>query len=311
MSIVIKSVASYLPPLRQDNRLLAKELGFDEEFLLRKLGPIELPRMGPDQETSDLCVEAFRVLEKKTGINARDIDFIAVCTQNPDGHGMPQTSAVVHGKLGLRERCAAFDISLACSGYAYSLSIARSFMQANSLKKGLLFTADPYSKILDIKDRNTALLFGDAATVTLLDDSGQGWEPKRFLFATHGQHRGMVNNSSSKFHMDGQGVFMFAMRAAPAEVQAILREAGLTLEEVDLFVFHQGSRYILESLRRHLGLPESKVPIELNMAGNTVSSSIPLVLEGHLDRADVKRVLCHGFGVGMSLGTCIIERTEQ
>ena len=113
------------------------------------------------------------------------IDCLVVVTQNPDGDGLPHTSAIVHAKLNLKTSCAVFDISLGCSGYVYSLSIIKSFMESNSLKNGLLFTCDPYSKIIDINDKNTSMLFGDAATVTMMNT-----KPKllldKFIFATSG-----------------------------------------------------------------------------------------------------------------------------
>ncbi len=121
-----------------------------------------LPRKSPDQETSDLCVAAFQDLCAGRHIDVSKIDCIVVCTQNPDSDGIPHVSAIVHGKLGLSETCASFDISLGCSGYVYGLSLVSSFMEANDLRKGLFFTADPYSKIIDMNDKNTSLLLGTA-----------------------------------------------------------------------------------------------------------------------------------------------------
>ena len=309
--IAIRNIASYVPAGYQDNLEKLDEFGFGRDFLENKIGVMRAPRMAGGEDTSDMCVSAFEALLKRADINIGDVDFISVCTQNPDGHGMPQTSAIVHGKLGARNACAAFDISLACSGFVYSLSAATSFMEANGLAKGLLFTADPYSKILDAKDRNTSLLFGDAATVTLLSAPAAGetaWIPRRYRFSTYSEHADRVHNKTGLFSMDGQAVVMFAMRVLPGEVDALLSECGLAPDDVDLFVFHQGSKFIVESVARRMGLPDEKVPVHLAHVGNTVSSSIPLVLEQRLENPDVNRVLCNGFGVGLSVGSCILER---
>ena len=233
--IAIRDIASYVPTAYQDNLEKLDEFGFDREFLEGKIGVMRVPRMADGEETSDMCVGAYEALLERRDLNIGDVDLISVCTQNPDGHGMPQTSAIVHAKLGARNACAAFDISLACSGYVYSLSMAISFMEANGLKKGLLFTADPYSKILDPKDRNTSLLFGDAATVTLLSAPEAGedaWIPARYRFSTHSEYADRVHNRTGVFSMDGQAVVMFAMRVLPGEVDALLTDCGLARDDV-------------------------------------------------------------------------------
>jgi 3-oxoacyl-[acyl-carrier-protein] synthase-3 len=309
--IVIRAIESYIPRARADNRDRLAQFGLSEEFLRNKLGVLKTARKAPDEETSDMCVRAFAALSETTDTRIDDVDFIAVCTQNPDGYGIPQTSAIVHAKLGAKSHCAAFDISLACSGYVYSLSIAKSFMEANGLETGLLFTADPYSKILDPDDKNTSLLFGDAATVTLLSEPEPGktaWLPTCFRFSTLSEDAEAVNNrSGTLLFQDSLAIVVSAMRVVPPEVDALLREKGLNHDDVDLFVFHQGNKYILESLSKRMRLPPEKVPCNIAEVGNTVSTTIPLVFREYLHRDDIKRVVCNGFGAGLSVGTCILE----
>jgi 3-oxoacyl-[acyl-carrier-protein] synthase-3 len=283
----------------------------DDDFVRGKLGIHEVSRKQPDEDTSSLCVEAFHALTAKTTVQIENIDFLVVCSQNPDGNGIPHTSAIVHGALGLRDDCAAFDIGLGCSGYVYSLSIARSFMEANKLKTGLIFTSDPYSKILDPKDRTTEMLFGDAATVTLLDScadgSGAGL-PYGFQFSTRGSEGAALCNDSGRLRMNGRAVFNFSAIAVPEQVHRALAAEKLDAGEVDRFLFHQGSKYIVDTLTKRLGLPPEKVPSNLTGQGNTVSSSIPLLFEKQLHDPSIELVLMSGFGVGLSWATCFARR---
>ena len=305
--IGLHAIASYVPEGSISNYDRREQFGLTDEFIAAKLGVSKVSRMGAQEDTAALCVEAFRRLQRKRPVPAGEVDCLVVCTQNPDGHGIPHTSAVVHGEIGASERCAAFDVSLGCSGYVYGLSIALAFMQANGLRQGLLFTADPYSKIVDPDDKNTALLFGDAATVTLLRPDGP-WLAREFLFSTRGKEGAALNNRAGRLEMNGRAVFNFSATAVPGQVAQLLARAGVAAGDVDLFLFHQGSRYIVDTLARRLALPAAKVPCNLAEQGNTVSSSIPLLFERYIDDPAVRRVLMSGFGVGLSWASCLLER---
>ncbi|MFP3958611.1 MAG: hypothetical protein ACLFUX_00435, partial [Spirochaetaceae bacterium] len=125
-----------------------------------------------DEECSDMCVKAWSALQKKVPFDPDDIEVVIVATQNSDIR-MPHGAAYVHGKLGLKPSCATFDISLGCSGFVYGLSVITSFMKQNRMTKGVLLTSDPYSKMVDPEDRNTTLLFGDAATASLISENAE------------------------------------------------------------------------------------------------------------------------------------------
>ena len=168
--IGIKAIGTYLPEARTSNFDRMNKFGMTESFVKHKIGFTEVAIKAPEQETSDLCVKAWKDLQQNHPVTPDDIDCVIVCTQNPDGKGLPHTSAILHEKLSLSLSCAVFDISLGCSGYVYGLSVIKSFMEANGFRKGLLFTADPYSKVMDHDDKKTATLFGDGATVTLLTE---------------------------------------------------------------------------------------------------------------------------------------------
>lgn len=310
--IGISAIASYVPDSFEDNLDKLERFGIDKAFLVDKIGVSRVARMAQGEETSDMCVRAYGALLEKTTLAGNQVDCLIVCTQNPDGDGIPHTSAIVQAKLGLPDNCAAFDISLGCSGYVHGLSIAKSFMEGNGFTTGLLFTSDPYSKILDPADKNTVLLFGDAATVTLLADEGesgtQAWTPVAFRFRTMGQQADALACSGGRLTMNGRAVFNFCARVVPAEVLGLLEAQNRRPEDIDLFCFHQASKYLLDTLRKRLNLRDSMVPIELGEFGNTVSSSIPLLLEGRLDDGGLRRILICGFGVGLAVATAIIER---
>jgi 3-oxoacyl-[acyl-carrier-protein] synthase-3 len=310
MSVVrLTRLASFVPPGRIDTRERGRAFDYGDDFLEGKLGTTSLAVKEPGQQASDLCLQAARALEGQ-GVSLKGIGAVIVCTQTPDHHGIPHTSAVVHAGLGLSDDCACFDISLGCSGYVYGLSIATAFLQANGIARGLFFTSDPYSAIIDPADQATALLFGDAATVSLLEADQPGWQLVDTVFATQGSGGGAIHNREGRLAMNGREVFNFAMTAVPKQIRTLLERRGLGLDDVDLVVLHQGSRYIVEKLRERLRLPAEKAPVHLAGIGNTVSSAIPLALESALKAGAPRRILLSGFGVGLSYASALLERHD-
>lgn len=306
--IGIGGVGAYIP----DNRVANTERGAKAEksaaFIHDKIGFMRLARKAADEETSDLCVKAFGALVAKVEVSLPDIDCLVVCTQNPDAHGLPHTAAIVHKKLGLGHQVAAFDISLGCSGYVYSLSAVKAFMAENGLHRGLLFTADPYSKIINPDDPDTDLLFGDAATVTLLTSDQPRLRILRGLFASNGSmgHSICVPQAGGLLSMHGSNVFKFSMTVVPDQIKSYLDDIGATVDDVSLFLLHQGSRFIVENLARKLAISPEKAPFMAADIGNTVSSTIPIMLAEKFDSIDGMVIIC-GFGVGLSWGTLALE----
>ena len=306
MMIGINNIGVYIPQKRKSNLEKLEKFGIDENFLKNKIGVITRAVKEEYQRASDLCVEAFENLQKKEEIDIDGIGLSIVVTQNPD-YRLPHTSAVVHGKLGLPKNCACFDISLGCSGYVYGLAIAVSFMEKFGIKKGLLFTSDPYSEIVDEGDKNTSLLFGDAATVTLLTENPQ-WVIRDALFETEGKQYEALIVRDGKLFMNGRAVFNYVLTSVPKQIQTLLEKNNLSKDDIDLFILHPGSKYMLDVLRLRLKLPPEKVPIDFSEYGNTVSSSIPIVLEKFLNEKGIGRILISGFGVGLSSASAILER---
>ena len=308
--IGISEIATYIP-LQFESNYDKKELfGIDDAYIREKIGVTKKARMSTSEETSDMCCRAYEALIAKTDFSPDEIDCLVVCTQNPDGCGLPHTSAIVHGKLGLSESVAAFDISLGCSGYVYTLSIVTAFMQANGLEQGLLFTADPYSKIVDPNDRATSMLFGDAATVTLLTH-----DPylviEKSLFSSRGREHESLQVHDEILSMNGRAIFNFSMTAVPIQIESLLQKSGYRLEDIDLFIAHQASKFLLDTLARRMNIDPKKMPSNLAEIGNTVSSSIPILLQGYIHRRDVEHILISGFGVGLSWASTILTRSAK
>lgn len=306
--IGIEAVGSYIPARRDRNDVHTERFALAPGFIENKLGVIERPRRDDQEETSDMCVRAFEALRQKRGVHAADVDCLVVCTQNPDARGLPHTAAVVHAKIGAGERCAAFDVSLGCSGFVYVLALLQAFMDAQGFRQGLLFTADPYSKIVSPDDKNTSLLFGDAAAVTLLGESGR-YRLAATEFGTRGADRAALENIDGTLHMNGRAIFNFVMKTVPGQIATVLDRQGWAIGDVDVFAFHQASKYMLDTLADRLGIAREKMLMQLGQYGNTVSSSIPLLLEAVVDEGRHQRILTSGFGVGLSWATGAIERT--
>ncbi|MFZ5573401.1 MAG: ketoacyl-ACP synthase III [Thermodesulfobacteriota bacterium] len=305
--IGISHIASHIPSICMDNIQLGREFGQSEDFIRKKIGAVRLPRKDADEETSDMAVAAIRKLIEKTNLPFSKIEAIALVTQNGDGFGLPHTSAILHRKLSLPPTVAVFDISLGCSGYVYGLSVLKGFLEAAGMKSGILITADPYSRIVDRTDKNTALLFGDAATATLLEN-GAEWRIGRPLFWTDGAGAEYLRVHDGRLVMNGRQVFNFAVSNVPRQIVELLEKEGFRQEDMDLYCLHQGSAAIVEAIARHFPTVKDRFPSGIEATGNTVSSSIPLLLEGFLFDSDINRIVLSGFGVGFSLATTILQR---
>lgn len=301
----IEEIGFYIPAEKISNYERKEQFGIDDHFIEEKIGVKQVAVKGPDEETSDLCVKAFDELCAKKAVDRREIEALVVVTQNPD-RNIPHVSAMVHGVLDLPAQCACFDISLGCSGFVYALSVFQAFMEANGMKKGLLFTADPYSKIVDPNDKNTSLLFGDAAAVTLISDSPRLVSGK-FTFGTLGtEYKKLFCNDGTLF-MNGRAVFNFAAKTVPGDIHRMASKNDVDLEEIDRFLFHQGSKIIVETIADKLGILRAKAPYRIYDYGNTVSSTLPILLADELN-GEAKTLAICGFGVGLSWASGLLKR---
>lgn len=304
----IRAIACAIPKDGINNIENAAVFGETRVDLEKKIGAIFLPRISERVETSDMVVDAVRNVCALEHISKESIEALVVVTQNGDrGQTIPHVSAVAHAKLGLPSGTVAFDIGLGCSGYVYGLHILRGLMLQLGLNRGVLVTADPYSKIIDPTDRSTTLLFGDASSATLVDNEGQ-WSIGRSLLETDGTGSDHIRTDEHKFIMNGRQVFNFAVTRVPEQIRRLLSLDNLTESDIDAFILHQGSAAVVKAIASKFPASSERFPCELKNTGNTVSSSIPLILSGLIKDKKNKRFVLSGFGVGLSWGSTIITR---
>ncbi len=316
----IAAVASYMPETVLTNDTLVERFGFDRDFLDNKIGVHVRHIAAPDEAVSDMAVRAAESLLARAPVPRDAIELVVLCTQNPD-YRLPATANIVQNRLGLPDTTAAFDFNQGCSGYVYGLSITQSMMLAHGFSAALLLTADGYTKVMDPNDRATVPLFGDGAAATLLTVGGPG-KIGHFTFGSDGagagdlivrgggsRHPAMPTTGPGALYMNGRAILKFMIKRVPADVDRCLALNGLDRDSVDTFVFHQASGHMVGSLIREMDLPPDKVPIEIADCANTVSSTLPIVLErlGGAAALAGKTVLLCGFGVGLSWGSTVVR----
>ncbi len=313
MPVGIEMIEYYLPDRTITSDELASKFGFDLVFVEEKIGVKKIYIAGEGEKTSDLAVKAVNKLFNKRPDISDKIGVIALCTQTPD-YQLPHTSAIVHKKLGLAKDVACFDLGLGCSGFVYGLSVVKAFMENNNLDYGLLITSETYSKIINDNDRNTKALFSDAAAATLISREPY-LMPQLFSFGTDGSGyeslilRPAADQETGFLHMDGRGIFSFVAAVIPEDIKKSMKMNHVCLEDIDYFVFHQASKFMLDTLAKKLGITnESKVINSLDRFGNTVSSSIPIAINTIFDECKNKRlkILISGFGVGLSWASTVL-----
>jgi 3-oxoacyl-[acyl-carrier-protein] synthase-3 len=205
---------------------------------------------------------------------------------------------------------AAFDISLGCSGYVYGLFVLKGFLEASGLSNGILVTADPYSKIIDPADRVTSLLFGDAATATWLGEN-PAWKLDGVGYGTNGGGAEYLCKRQKRLHMNGRQIFNFANMQVAPHIRNLLDKQGLDERDIDLYCMHQGSAAIVNAIGSQFPAVFDRFVVDMLETGNTVSSSIPLLLETRAFDDNVKRILLSGFGVGLSWASAIISKNSD
>jgi len=322
----IGPIAVHFPERVETNaQLQAENPDWDVPLIAEKTG-ISLRHIAATNETaSDLGVKACQKLFQEHDIDPQSIDFLMLCTQTPD-YPLPTTACLVQDRLGLSTQCGALDFNLGCSGFVYGLSLAQGLMASGQCKRILLVTAETYSKYINPDDRSLRTIFSDAAAATLVEASD---EPRlsRFEFGTDGSGAdtlivsdGGARSSdeairprhrkrwSSRLYMDGPSLMSFTIGAIPQLVREMVGKANMQLSDISHFLMHQATRKMLEHLQTALNVDEERLPIRLEDRGNTVSSTLPILIhdlrnEGKL-QAGSQNVLV-GFGVGWSWAGCI------
>lgn len=324
MKTFIKAISYYLPEQVVTNEQLVSEFPeWSVDKIANKIG-VQERRVTKENETSvDLAFGAGeKLFEENTSIRKEDIDFVLLCTQSPDFF-LPTSACVLQNRLGLRTNIGALDFNLGCSGYVYGLSIAKGLIMGGIATNVLLLTAETYSKFIHPKDKGNRTIFGDAASATVVSTTGFA-EIGTFSLGTDG--RGAENlivktggcripqpandiqfdessnpKSSDHLFMDGSEIFNFTMEAVPVLVQDTLVKNELTQDQIDLFVFHQANKYMMNFIRKKIKIEEAKFYYWMETVGNTVSSTIPIALTEARKEGRLKgNILLAGFGVGYS-----------
>lgn len=328
----IRAMAYHLPLNRQDNQALAHHHPtLNPQKLMAKTG-IEARHIAASGElASDLAVAAAQGLFNQAELSPGMIDHLIFCTQAPD-YFLPTTAAMIHHRLGLRDDAGSVDINLGCSGFIHGLGLAAGLIGTGQADRVLLLTADTYSKFIADDDISTRSIFGDAGAAVVVEAGHgvlgpfqygtDGGGAANLIVATGGlrqpseQADGSYRNAigerraGAPLFMNGPEIFNFTLGAVPKAMTAVLTKAGLTIDAVDLFVFHQANAMMLEALRRKMGLPVDKFFVSLSETGNTVSSTIPIALCQAVASGRLRpghRVLSIGFGVGYTWAATVME----
>jgi 3-oxoacyl-[acyl-carrier-protein] synthase-3 len=313
----IIGTGSYLPAKVVTNDDLAKQMDTTDEWIRTRTGIRQRHIAEPSQTASDLAVEASRAALVAAGIVPQEIDLIIVATATPD-YIFPSTACIMQAKLGIKG-CAAFDIQAVCSGFVYALAIADKMIRSGQHRCALIVGTEVYSRILDWKDRGTAVLFGDGAgAVILRADSKPGIMASVLhadgsyvdILSVPGNVCGGKIVGSPFLQMDGQAVFKFAVKVLDEVARETLALCGLTPSDIDWLIPHQANVRILEATARKLGIDLSKLVVTVDRHGNTSAASVPLALDVAIRDGRIKpghKVLLQGVGGGFTWGASLVE----
>ena len=330
MKAYIKDIAYYLPERVVTNEELVKEFPeWSVEKIANKVGVLERHVAAPDETATDMAVTAAETLFEKGVTQKTDVDFILFCTQSPD-YFLPSSACVIQDRLGVPTGSGALDFNLGCSGYEYGLALAKGLIMGGVSKNVLLLTSETYNKYLHPRDKGNRTIFGDGASATIVSTEGfaeighfnlgtDGSGAKDLIVKTGASRQPNKCDdlffdesgnprSSDYLFMDGSEIFMFTLAKVPKMIRAVLAANELQKEDIDLYVFHQANKYMLEHLRNKLKIEDEKFFVNIANVGNTVSSTIPIALCNARDSYKLKgNVLLAGFGVGLSWGATIIR----
>lgn len=323
MKVEIKTIEYYLPPQTEDGNALKRDNpDWRIEEIEQKTG-ISVRHVADSKQTAmDMATLAAQKLFA-SGVQKEEIDFLVFVTQSPD-YVLPTSACILQDILGLKKSCMAFDVNLGCSGFIYGLAIGGALSEAGLGKKGLLICSETYTKYIDKSDRICRPLFSDGAAVVLLGPSifdnlgpfemgtdGSGYSD--LIVHSSGARILDQRQKEHKLFMDGPKVFMFTMDMVPKCVTALLEKSQKAIDDIDLFIFHQANKMIIDNIINKLKIPEEKVFMNYQKIGNTVSASIPIAVKDALDERCFKKgdqLMLVGFGVGYSWGGCLVRWGE-
>lgn len=329
MRAYIKDISYYLPKQILTNEQIAERFPkWSAEKVAGKVGITERHIAADNETATDMAQKAAEQLFAQ-GVDKSQIDFVLLCTQSPD-YFLPSSACILQDKLGLSKDCGAFDFNLGCSGYEYGLAVAKGLVVAGIAKNILLLTAETYTKYIHPQDKGNMTIFGDGASATLVSTEGfaeigevvvgtDGSGAENLIVRTSAaRYKAPANNaaqdedgnivSDDHLYMHGGNVFNFTADVVPDMVEKLLSKSGLQQDDVNLWVFHQANKYMINYLRKLLDINQDKFYIFMEKVGNTVSSTIPIALcEAHREDRLHGHILLAGFGVGLSWGGVMLH----
>jgi len=300
MKVYIKFISYYLPEKILTNEQIAKDFPeWTVEKIDKKIGIKERHVTREDETASDLAVNAAERLFLNHEIDRSVVDYLIFVTQSADYY-LPTTACLIQARLGLSNKITAFDVNLGCSGFVTGLSLAKAVILSGQAKNVLLLTAETYTKYLHDRDKSNRTIFGDGSAATLVSTDGIA-EIGEFVTGTDGngaeslivktggaRHRAPLNDlqfdefgnprSSDNLYMDGPAILNYSLDSIPQLVVDVLEKNGLTMEEINLHVYHQANSFLANLERRKLRIPEDRYYCNIEGVGNTVSSTIPIAL---------------------------------
>lgn len=324
MAISINHISTYLPKNVITNEQLAKEFNSSEEQIFKNTGIRQRYGSSKGEIPSDMAVKAAEVLFETHKINKNEIDFLIFCTEGFDHKG-PSTSCLIQHRLGLGNHVGCIDLPYGCSGYVYGIGMANALLTSLMATKVLFLTADIPSKVSHKKDLELRSIFSDIGSASLITKA-EG--EQHFIFGTDGggYDNLIVDHSATRnpqvegefledlpyghMKMNSTEVFLFAVKRVPVLIDDILKKHNSTIDDIDLFVFHQASYFMLDVIRRKSKIPKEKFFVNIENFGNSVSSTIPVALYDAEQKGILKKgmkVLLAGFGIGYSWGATIIK----
>lgn len=329
MEAYIKAISYYLPEKIITNDDLVKEFPeWTVDKIASKVGVVERHVVNDDETAVDLAVKAGEKLFIEHGIDRESIDFILFCTQSPDYY-LPASACVIQEKLNIPTSIGALDFNQGCSGFIYGLLLAKGIVHSKIASNVLLITSETYSKHIHPKDKGNRTIFGDAAAATLISSEGfakignfdtgtDGSGANNLIVKTGGLRNKLQTGdltfdesgnpiSSDHLYMNGGEIFNFTSYAVPLLVEKVLIKNNIKSNDVDLYVFHQANKYMINYLRKLLEIDKDKFYIFMEKVGNTVSSTIPIALhEAQKENLLHGNILIAGFGVGYSWGGTVL-----
>ncbi|RDU65652.1 beta-ketoacyl-ACP synthase III [Helicobacter sp. MIT 14-3879] len=307
----LKSIASFVPNRNVSNKDLEKIVDTSDDWITKRTG-IEGRYFAEDnQKSSDLGFEAAKIAIHRANIKATDVDMIICATLSPDYLAMPSTATIISYKLGIENK-PAFDISSACSGFIYLLSIAKAYIESGMYDNILIIGAEKTSSVLDFRDRNTCVLFGDGAGAAVI---GKTNEIKKAIVDVHISANGKYANllmtpmDSPFIKMKGNEVFKLAVKTLANDVEEILKKNNIKPKDIDFFIPHQANLRIINAVGNMVDIDSSKIVLTVQKYGNTSAASIPMAIDEIYRERKLKNgdlLLLDAFGGGLTWGSSLL-----